>query len=281
MTDDRVLRYTRWVAALVLPFLAAASILLYGLPTQTDRLFAWTIAPPLTAMLLASAYLGGIWFFVSLLLERRWHRVARGFPAVLVFATLLGVATLLHWDRFHPGHISFITWAVLYLVTPFLVAGVLVANSRRDGGEPERRDVVIPTPARVALVLIGAAALVTGLALFVFPGTLIPAWPWQLTPLTARVVGAVLTLPGLVDLCLVIDSRWSSFRVVFQAQLVSLVFIGAALVVARDDLDWSRPATGWFVGGIALALVGYAAFYLYCARAATWRRRAEGRTASG
>jgi hypothetical protein len=52
-------------------------------------------------------------------------------------------------------------------------------------------------------------------------------------------------------------------------------------VIARDDLDWSRPATGWFVGGIALALVGYAAFYLYCARAATWRGRAEGRTASG
>jgi hypothetical protein len=281
VTDDAVLRYTGWVAVVVLPFLTVASVLLYVLPTQTDRLFAWTIAPPLTAMLLASAYLGGIWFFVRVLMERRWHRVARGFPAVLVFATLLGVATLLHWDRFHPGHISFIAWAVLYLVTPFLVAGVLVANSRRDGGEPERRDVVIPTSARVALVLVGAAALVTGLALFVFPGTLIPVWPWQLTPLTARVVGAVLTLPGLVDLCLVIDSRWSSFRVVFQAQLASLVFIGAALVISRDDLDWSRPATGWFVGGIVLVLVGYAAFYLYCARAAKWRRRAEGRVVGG
>ena len=94
-------------------------------------------------------------------------------------------------------------------------------------------------------------------------------------------VGAVLTLPGLVDLCLVIDSRWSSFRVVFQAQLVSLVFIGAALVISRDDLDWSRPATAWFVGGIALALVGYAAFYLYCARAAKWGGRAEGHVVNG
>lgn len=281
VTDDAVLQYTRWIAAVVLPFLAVASILLYVFPTQTDRLFAWTIRPPLTAMLLASAYVGGIWFFLSVLMERRWHHVARGFPAVLVFATLLGVATLRHWDRFHPGHISFIAWAVLYVVTPFLVAGVLLANSRRDGGESERRDVVIPTLPRVALVLIGAAALVTGLALFAFPSTLIPAWPWQLTPLTARVVGAVFTLPGLVDLCLVIDSRWSSFRVVFQAQLVSLVFIAAALVIARNDLDWSRPATAWFTAGIALALAGYAAFYLYCARAAKWRGRAEGHVVSG
>ncbi|HEY9523889.1 MAG TPA: hypothetical protein VIR33_11670 [Thermopolyspora sp.] len=281
VTDDAVLRYTRWVAVVVLPFLGVASILLYLFPTQTGRLFAWTIMPPLTAMLLASAYIGGIWFFLSVLMERRWHHVARGFPAVLVFATLLGVATLVHWDRFHPGHISFIAWAVLYLVTPFLVAGVLLANSRRDGGEPERRDVVIPAAARVALALIGAAALVTGLTLFVFPSSLIPVWPWTLTPLTARVVGAVLTLPGLVDLCLLIDSRWSSFRVLFQAQLVSLVFIGAALVISRGDLDWARPATGWFVGGIALTLAGYAAFYLYCARAAKWRGRAEGHAVSG
>lgn len=77
----------------------------------------------------------------------------------------------------------------------------------------------------------------------------------------------------MVNLWLITDARWSSFRKVFQAQLVSLVFICAALVISRGDLDWTRPATGWFVGGIAFSLLGYTAFYLYCARRATPPRR--------
>jgi Flp pilus assembly protein TadB len=69
-------------------------------------------------MVLASAYTGGIWYFVQVLRQGRWHRVRNGFPGALLFATLLGVAPVLHGDRFHFGHISFITWATLSLITP-------------------------------------------------------------------------------------------------------------------------------------------------------------------
>jgi hypothetical protein len=264
MNHDRVYLFTRAVAVLVLPFLAAASILLYLLPTRTDELFAWTIEPPLTAMFLASAYLGGIWFFVGVLVASRWHRVAAGFPAVVLFSLLLGVATLLHWDRFHHGHISFITWAVLYLTTPFLVLIAMVTNSLVDTGRPERQEYEVPLLARVLPILIGVGALATGVLLYVSPETVIGVWPWQLTPLTARVVGAVLTLPGMVNLWLIFESRWSSFRLLFQAQLTSLAFICLALFVARADVDWSRPATPWFVTGMASSFVLYAAFYSYC-----------------
>jgi hypothetical protein len=264
MNHDRVFLFTRAVAVLVLPFLAAASILLYLFPTRTEELFAWTINPPLTAMFLASAYIGGIWFFVGVLLASRWHRVAAGFPAVVVFSILLAVATLMHWDRFHHGHISFITWAILYLTTPFLVLIALVANSRVYTGRLERQDYEIPLLGRLLPILIGLCALATGVLLYASPESLISVWPWELTPLTSRVVAAVLTLPGMVNLWLIIESRWSSFRLLFQAQWISLAFICLALILARGDLNWSRPATAWFVTGMIASLVVYAAFYAYC-----------------
>ena len=264
--DDAIRPFTRVVAVIVLPFLVAAWILLYLLPNDTDTLFAWTIVPSLTAMLLASAYAGGVWFFVAVLRARRWHRVKYGFPAVLVFAVLLATATLLHWDRFHFGHVSFVTWATLYFTTPILVAVALVLNWRADPATVDERDYRSPLGPRLVVAAVGAASLVCGLVLFVAPGLVAGAWAWELTPLTTRVVGAVLTLPGVVDLWLLADSRWSAFRSIFQAQIVSLVFITAALALARGDLAATGFAAPAFVMGIVVSLVGFTAFYLWCER---------------
>ena len=264
--DDGIRSYTRVVAAIVLPFLVVAWVLLYLLPNDTDTLFAWTIAPSLTSMLLASAYAGGVWFFVAVLRARRWHRVKYGFPAVLVFATLLAAATVLHWDRFHFGHVSFVTWATLYFTTPVLVAVAVVLNWRADPATVDERDYRIPLAPRLVVAAVGIVSLVCGLVIFVAPGLVAGAWAWELTPLTTRVVGAVLTLPGVVNLWLLVDSRWSAFRSIFQAQIVSLVFITAALVLARGDLAWSRPSAPAFVLGIAASLVRFTAFYLWCER---------------
>ena len=263
--DDRIRPFTRVVAAVVLPFLAAAWILLYLLPNDTDALFAWTIAPSLTAMLLGSAYVGGIWFFVQVLRAGRWHRVKYGFPAVLVFAALLAVATLVHWDRFHFGHISFLTWVTLYLTTPVLVAVAIVLNWGADPRVDDERDYAIPLVPRFAIAAVGLVSLICGVVIFIAPGLVAGAWAWELTPLTTRVVGAVLTLPGMVNLWMLRDARWSAFRWIFQAQIVSLVFIVVALVVARGDLAASLAAPA-FVVGMVVSLVVYVALYAYCER---------------
>ena len=260
--SDRVLPYTRVLAYVIIPFLVAAAFLLIVLPGGTEQHFAWTINPPITAMLLGSAYAGGIWFFVQVASQRRWHRVRHGFPAVFVFATLVSATTFLHWDRFHFGHLSFITWVVLYITTPVLVLVAIVVNLREDDGAPEEPDVTIPAPWRYLLALVGAAASVTGLVLFAVPSLLIGAWAWEVTPLTARIVGAVLTLPGLVNIWMLWDSRWSAFRRVFQAQLVSLACIVLAIVVRGGDLDWGRPAAWLFTIGIAASAAVYLAFTL-------------------
>src|SRR5437879_4609439 len=104
--NDRILPETRWLAVLIIPFLVAAFILLYFWPNDTDKLFAWTIKPAMTPMMLAAAYLGGIYFFTRVLLAKQWHLVKVGFFAVTAFASLLGLATVLQWHRFTHSPIS-------------------------------------------------------------------------------------------------------------------------------------------------------------------------------
>lgn len=124
LPDDRILPATRLVAWLVIPFLFVAFVILYLLPGETGRLFAWKIQPPMTAMMLGAAYAGGIYYFTRVLMARQWHRVRVGLVPVTAFASLLGIATLLHWDKFTHDHISFFAWAGLYFTTPTIVAAV-------------------------------------------------------------------------------------------------------------------------------------------------------------
>jgi hypothetical protein len=257
--------YSRSLAVVLIPFLAIAVVLLYLLPGETDALFAWTIEPPLTSMLLASAYIGGIWFFAAGARRSGWSAISRGMPAVLLFASLLLLATLLHLDRFHAGHISFIAWFGLYLTTPFLAIAAMLLHRRT--GDPSRgaAGYTVPLSARVVLACIGLGSLIAGASLFLGLDAAVSAWPWALTPLTAQVVGAVLTLPGAVNVALLLDGRWSAFRTIFQAQIVSLVAIVGAILVRQEDVQRQGPGIV-FAAGIAVSLAAYLVFYAYCER---------------
>ncbi len=255
---DRVLLVTRVVAAVIVPFLVAASAILFGSPTRTGELFAWSIKPPISAYMLASGYVGGIWFFGWVTVTKRWHRVAPGFPAVTVFAGALLVATLLHLDKFSEN-VSFFTWAALYATTPFLVAWLYWLQRGRDDGALEASDARVPGIVRAIMIAVGVASLITGAVMFLAPTLVIPHWAWDLTPLTARSLGAVLSLPGVGALGFLRDDRWSSYRILFQAQLVSLLAIVCSLIAGSAALHWDRLATPAFIALIAVACVGYAA----------------------
>ena len=87
--DDRILPFTRVVAAVVIVILVFAWIVLYLLPAETDHRFAWTIQPTMTAMVMGAGYGSAIYFFVRLLTERRWHRVTLGFFPITVFTWMM------------------------------------------------------------------------------------------------------------------------------------------------------------------------------------------------
>lgn len=261
VADDRILASTKWLAALIVPFLVAASYILYLRPTETGELFAWRIAPTMTAMMLASAYLGGIYYFVAVLLVRRWHHIKAGMLPVAAFASILGVTTFLHWDRFTPGHVSFITWTALYAVAPFLVLAVWWRNRIHDPRTVDEDDVIIPLAWRWAIGSFGLVTLALCLLLFLQPALMISAWPWKLTPLTARVEAALFALPAVVGLSVATDSRWSSARLIVQAQAFSIVFILIAAVRARDELAPASVGTHLFIGTMVLTLLAIVVFH--------------------
>ena len=244
--DDRVLATTRALSAFIAPFLLVAFVLLYGFPGDTKRLWAWPIQSHMTSMLLASAYLGGCYFFLRVLLvERRWAAARAGFVSVALFATLLGVATILHWDKFSHGKLAFWLWAGLYFTAPFLVAAAWLLN-QRYAGRPAPDAARLGRVARWVVAGVGALAVLTGVALFVAPTRAIGLWPWPLTPLTGRVVGATFCL-GAAGLGVLVDERWEAVRLMRRVQLVMFTLILVAALRARHEFFVDRPLT-WVMG---------------------------------
>ncbi|MGH9226885.1 MAG: hypothetical protein ACRD2W_24570 [Acidimicrobiales bacterium] len=208
-------------------------------------------------MTLGAVYLGGSYFFVRASRASAWHTIKAGFVAVGTFATLMGVATIIHWDRFNHHHVAFWLWAGLYFTTPVLVWGVWAANRGR-GSRPGPGDVLLAPPARAMLGGTGALAVTAGLFLFLAPTTAIDLWPWMLTPLTSRVLGAIFML-GIAQLGVVTDPRWTTARLMLQVQVFMLSLILVAAARAHADFDASNVLTWLLLGGFAFAAASAAA----------------------
>jgi drug/metabolite transporter (DMT)-like permease len=259
--DDRVLSSTKALSAFIAPFLIVAFVVLYVFPSETGRLFAWTIRPTMTPMVLASAYLGGFYFFVRALRASRWAALRLGLQSVGLFATLLGVATIIHWDRFNHRHVAFWLWAGLYFVAPVLVVLAYVAN-RRHARPPLPEELRLGRGARGVIGVMGVAAVGTGLTMFLAPAVMIPLWPWALTPLTCRVVGAIFCL-GLAGIGTFLDPRWVAIRLMVQVEALMVLLMLLAAIRAWGELLPGRPFSWLMLVGFAGLLVGSA--YLWYA----------------
>lgn len=259
--DNLIYRETKWLALFIIPFLIAAFALLYFWPNHTDKTFAWTIRPTMTPMMLAAAYIGGVFYFAGVVRAQKWSHIKVGFLPVTAFASILSIATILHWDRFNHQHISFFTWTSLYMTTPFLVIATWLRNRRRDPGTPDQADALIANSWRWLMGAVGAITVVTSLLLLLQPAMMIDVWPWTLTPLTARVISAMFALPGLVGLGIAWDARWSAAKLILQSQGFSIVFILIGVIRAWEEFDPDNIVTFLFAGGLLFLLVGIAIFY--------------------
>jgi hypothetical protein len=258
--DDRVLALTRWVSLVIIPFLVLAFAVLVPWPGDTARLFAWAIKPALTSMVLGSVYLGGAYFFLRAFRAREWHTVKGGFIPVGTFATLMGVATIAHWDKFLHAHVAFWLWAGLYFTTPFLVFWVFLANRKYDapavGG-----DLLLSVGVSRVIAVVGGLSLLTGVFLFLLPDQAVRIWPWALTTLTSRVLGAIFCL-GMAGLGALFDRRWSSARVLLQVAALMLALIVVAGARATGEFDSANAMTWLISSGFVAVLAAVIALSL-------------------
>jgi hypothetical protein len=89
------------------------------------------------------------------------------------------------------------------------------------------------------------------------PGTMSRVWPWSLTPLTARVIGAVFCL-GCAGLVAFTDARWMRVRVLVEAETVMVAAMLVSLLRDRAALHPERPLTWLLLAGMVAALLGSA-----------------------
>ena len=263
--SDRILPGTRWVSAIIVPFLVAAFGILYLFPDRTQDLFAWGIQPRMSSMMLGAAYIGGAYFFVRAATNARWHWVHVGFLPVSTFATLMGIATILHWDRFNHGYLSFFAWVGLYFTTPFIVFLLWLRNRTTDPG-PLSDELRVPGLVRLVIGVVGGVTVLISLVLFLQPSFMISTWPWQLTPLTARVMGALFALTGVGEVGIALDARWSAVRIPLQSQMIGIVLIGLAIVFSWSNFHQVNPLTWVFIASILFLLVASPLFYLWMER---------------
>ncbi len=263
-----MLPFTRVVAVLVAPILAAAGAALYGLPHATDRLWAWPMGPEMTALAVGGGYLAGMTVFVRAARQSRWHVVAAVFPAAAVLTVLLLVATLLHWALFSHGHPSFWAWLVVYAITPVLLPAVWLVNRRHDPRRPAPGTALVPRWARTVVGLAGAVQLTAALAFFVRPAAAIAVWPWELSPLTARTVTAFLAFIGALWLAFLVEARWSALRLHVEGAVLGLALVAIGAVRARGDFvagPWTTAVFAVLLGG---ALAGMALLHIGMSRTA-------------
>jgi hypothetical protein len=257
--DDRILPEVHWIAGVVVLVLVAAAVILYLFPDKTGELFAWRIEPTMSVLIMGAGYGAGAYYFARVFFARRWHTVGTYFPAIAAFTSVLGVTTILYWDKFNQGHISFYAWVFLYWTTPFLLPVLWLRNRRTDPRALASDDVVVPRQVRIAAGIAGVGLLSLSAIMIALPDVIIGVWPWALTPAVSLSIGGWLAAPGVCYVLFAFEPRWSAWRIILQHHLLAVSLILVAAVRAWSEFSPSAPATWLFVGGMGAFWVAIAA----------------------
>lgn len=262
MRTDAVLRETCWTSIAVVAVLIPALVVLWGMPGDTADLWAWTIKPDLTPILMGSGYGAGAYFFTRVALARAWHTVSAGVLSAAFFATVMLLVTLLHWDRFNGGDapfsaaFAFYGWVVVYVAAPPVVGALWLRNRRTDPGPAGHGGPLVAASVRLAARVLAALLGATALVLLLWPSVAVEHGPWALTPLTARTVAGFTAQVAFGALLVSLDARWSAWRILVQTFLVASALLLVGVARAWHDLETGRASAWAFVVGLtALAAV--------------------------
>ena len=223
--------------------LAAAGIQCFILARSTDRWFAWTVSPPISAAVLGAGYFGSIVMVFEARRARRWVDARVVLLSTLLFASLTLAVTLLHFEKFHfdtgptSARIAAVAWLAVYVVVPPFVLFLVVQQQRTRGGEPERDGTLLPRPARALLLVEGCLLVALGVVLF-GGAERAEFWPWRLTDLTARAISAwLLALGAMLALC-ASEREVARTRYALHSVATAALFWVLAVLRFRGSVQW-------------------------------------------
>jgi hypothetical protein len=220
-----------------------AGFQLFILTEYTDMYFAWTIQPPLTAAFLGGGYFAS--FLMEILASRRtnWAEARIAVPAVFTFTFLTLIATLLHLNRFHfTSTLIFARaaawfWLCIYAIVPPVLL-VMWLRQHLMAGEDPPQVTRLPTLVRVVLTLQAGILVTCGIGLFAVPTVFAPLWPWTLTPLTSRAIGAWLIGIGIFAGHAVIENDYKRAGAGLVSYLAFALFELIALLRYPSSVHW-------------------------------------------
>jgi len=235
-------------------------------PANSATNFAWPINPVVMAAVLGAFYITSAPLFLLPMLARHWENIrAMILPAVL-FCTVQLAATFLHWDKFSIGTGPFYIWFASYLLPPPIFAAAYLWHQRRAGSRTVASGDPIPSWLKRLLVIGGSLLTFIAVVTFFFPGFLIPSFPWQLTPLTARSLSGWLIAVG--TLMLSISRENDRTRVRLSTPMLILVLPALLIQMTRfaEQVNWGSPVL--WIGLFLFAIAGFCGLYL---ASGSWR----------
>jgi hypothetical protein len=251
-----LVREMRWVLLAASVLVVIVGLTLFIFSGSTARLFAWTVNPPITAAFMGSAFLAASALEFLSARETYWANARAGVPAVLVFTTVTLVVTLYHIDKFHTGQFDGIVWIVVYIAFPPLMLLALIKQLRQPGGDTPRL-YPLPNWLRLISAIQAAILIITGILLLAIPLTVAHHWPWALTALTGRAIGAWLVGLGLAAGQSALENDHRRVRSVAISSIILPVLVFVAILRYQDQIDWSLLTSWVFVIVLAsILLVG-------------------------
>ncbi len=272
--DDHVLPAMRVAAVVVVAVLVPALIILWGLPTRTDDLWAWTIPAPLTPIFMGAGYGAGAYFFYRVYRTQRWHEVSVGVLSAAVFALLMLITTVIHFEAFNQGKahdglpdppllatLAYYGWTIVYILSPWVVGWLWWRNQQTDPGVPEQGEPLVPANVRLVARVIAIGALIGAAVILFSPSVAVDNWGWKLSDLTARVIGCFTAQVGTGFVLLSLDARWSSWKILVQTFLIAVALLLVGAIREWDTFLADRPMKWLYLAGLVGGAAALLALY--------------------
>jgi hypothetical protein len=250
------MRYILLVASILV---LTAGVNLTLLTEQTATSFAWTIQSSMTAAFLGAGYLASFLLEFLAYREKTWTKARVAVPSVFLFTTLTLVATLLHLDKFHlyspvfSAMVAAYLWLAIYIAVPIAMLILAIYQIRLQGSTPERK-AALNIWMRLVLAAQGTIMLVSGITLFLSPATASAFWPWALTTLTSRAIGAWLIGIGVIALHMTWENDHQRNRIAYISYAVLGILQAASLVRYSGEYNWST-ASSWIYLLIVISII--------------------------
>ena len=260
--DDRLVPLVYFCFAPLAVLTAIFGPLLVLFPDSTQNYWAWEIKPAMSTVWLGASYAFGAIAIVAMLSVRKWSAAIVPVLATWIFSLVVCAATLIHLDRFFLGTINFYVWFAIYILLPVVLPVIWWLNRTHDPG-PQPSDMLLSRTIAVAAGSMGVVFGLLSLVLVFSPSTAAAFWPWVLTPLVSRVIGAWLLFITTGLLSMLFERRYIAYRYYLLPAAVWFAIFFAASFFHMDNFDFSRPtAYIWFALTAIASLSALGSFFL-------------------